>query len=171
MLCVCNAILPGYVQILWYCGITIVNIHTLPVKSFRTPTHSRFSIYSLVPCHNTTDWLKRIKKERAFEQGSPVNWNAFQVTTSWSWLRECQECAKLSSRKRVANWRISNIKYILICLTLFLVTTWFRVCYFIVLMSSLLLYNVENSKKLRETFEWVGVLKLLTGSVFVPFPL
>ena len=37
----------------------------------------------------------------------------------WIWLRECQECAKLSSRQRVTIWRISNIKYILICLTLF----------------------------------------------------
>ena len=27
------------------------------------------------------------------------NWNAFWVTTSWSWLRECQECAKLSKAK------------------------------------------------------------------------
>jgi hypothetical protein len=27
----------------------------------------------------------------------------------------------------------------------FLVTTWFHMCYFIVLMSSLLFYNVENS--------------------------
>ena len=39
--------------------------------------------------------------------------------SSWSWLRECKECAKLSSRQRVAIWRISNVKYILICLTLF----------------------------------------------------
>ena len=38
-------------------------------------------------------------------------------------------------------------------------------CYLIVLMSSLLFYNVENSKKLRKTIELVGVLKLLTGSV------
>jgi hypothetical protein len=30
--------------------------------------------------------------------------------------------------------------------TTFLVTTWFHMCYFIVLMSSLLFYNVKNSK-------------------------
>ena len=47
-------------------------------------------------------------------------------------------------------WRISNIKYILICLTLFLVTTWFYMCYFVVLMSSLLFYNVENSKNIEK---------------------
>ena len=58
-------------------------------------------------------------------------------------------------------WRISNIKYILICST-FLVTTWFHMCYFIVLMSSLLFCNVENSKN-----EWVGVSKHLTGSVYI----
>jgi hypothetical protein len=23
-------------------------------------------------------------------QGTSVHWNAFQVTTSWSWLRECK---------------------------------------------------------------------------------
>ena len=41
---------------------------------------------------------------------------AFQVTTSWSWLRECQECAKLSSRQRVATSK--NLKY-KICFDLF----------------------------------------------------
>ena len=34
------------------------------------------------------------------------NWNSFQVTTSWSWLRKCQECEKLSSRQRVLLWRM-----------------------------------------------------------------
>jgi hypothetical protein len=46
-----------------------------------------------------------------------------------------------------------------------LVTTWFHMGYFIVLMSSLLLYNLENSKKWRKTLERVGVLKVLTGNV------
>ena len=59
---------------------------------------------------------------------------AFQVVPSW--LRECQERAKLSSRQRVAT----------------LVTTWFHICYFIMLMSSLLFYLVENSKN-KETVE------------------
>ena len=58
--------------------------------------------------------------------------------------------------KRWQLWRISNIKYILICLTLFFVTTWFHMCYFIVLMSSLLFYNVENSKnKEKPLNEWL----------------
>jgi hypothetical protein len=67
-----------------------------------------------------------------------------------SWWRECQECAKLSSRQRVAT--LKSIKYILFCLKLF----WLlqdSMCYFIVLMSSLLFYNVENSKKSRKTLE------------------
>ena len=37
--------------------------------------------------------------------------------SSWNWLRECQECAKLSSRQRVAT--LKNLKSIFICLTLF----------------------------------------------------
>ena len=60
-------------------------------------------------------------------------------------MRECQECAKLSSRQRVAT--LKNLKYTLICLTLSLVTTWFHMCYFIVFMSSLLFYNVEDRKE------------------------
>ena len=34
------------------------------------------------------------------------------------------------------------------------------------MMSILLFYNVENSKN-KETLEWVGVSKLLTGTVVV----
>jgi hypothetical protein len=47
---------------------------------------------------------------------------------------------------------LKNLKYILICLTLFLVTTWFHVRYFIVLMSSLLFNNAENSKNQEKPF-------------------
>jgi hypothetical protein len=71
-----------------------------------------------------------------------------------SWLREYQESAKLSSRQR---W--------LLCLTLFGFLH-DSMCYFIVLMSSLLFYNVENSKN-KEILEWVGVSKLLTGTVHI----
>ena len=54
-------------------------------------------------------------------------------------------------------------------LTLVLVTTWFHMCYFIVLMSSLFFYNVENSKNKEKPLEWVGVLNLLTGTVCTPY--
>jgi hypothetical protein len=91
-----------------------------------------------------------------------VNWNAFQVTNSWCWLRECQECAKLPSRQRVAT--LKNLKYRIyfVSFNTFLVTSWFHMCYFIVLMSSLLFYNVENSKikktpgmsRCDQTFVW-----------------
>ena len=37
--------------------------------------------------------------------------------------------------------------------------------YFVVLMSSLSFYNVENSKNKEKTLEWVGVSKLLTVSI------
>ena len=49
--------------------------------------------------------------------GSPSK--LLEKHSRWSWLRECQECAKLSSRQKVAIWRITNIKCCLICLTLF----------------------------------------------------
>ena len=39
-------------------------------------------------------------------------------------------------------------------------------CYVIVLMSSLLLYNVENNKELRKNIKGVGMSKLLTGTVY-----
>jgi hypothetical protein len=63
-----------------------------------------------------------------------------------SWLREYQECAKLSLRQRVAT--LKNLKYKIYwdLFNTFFVTTWFHMCHFIVVMFSLLFYNVENSK-------------------------
>ena len=55
----------------------------------------------------------------------------------WSWLRECQECAKLSSMEEIL---IENT---------FLVTAWFHVLFHS--LSSQLFYNVENSKIKRKT--------------------
>ena len=53
---------------------------------------------------------------------------------------------KLSSRQRVAT--LNNLKYKIYfdLVNTFLVTTLFHMCYVIVLMSSLLFFNVENSK-------------------------
>ena len=65
----------------------------------------------------------------------------------WSWLRECQECSELSLRQRVATWKNLKYKIYFDLFNTFLVTTWFHMCYFIVVMSSLLFYNAENSKK------------------------
>ena len=45
----------------------------------------------------------------------------------------------------------------------FLVTTWFHKCYFIVLMSSLLFYSVENSKNKEKL---VGTVEV--GSLHTP---
>ena len=62
-------------------------------------------------------------------------------------FREYTECAKLSSRQRVAT--LKNLKYKIYfdLFNTFLFTKCFHLCYFIVLMYSLLFYNVENSKK------------------------
>ena len=73
----------------------------------------------------------------------------------WSWLRECQECATLSLRQRVATLKNLKCKIYFELFNTFLVTTWFHMCYSIVLMFSLLFYNV------------VGVSNLLTGSVYI----
>ena len=75
------------------------------------------------------------------------------MTTSWSWLRECQECAKLSSRQRVATMKNLKYKIYFDLFNTFLVTTWFHVCYFIVSMSSLLFYNVENSTNKEKSWK------------------
>ena len=63
-----------------------------------------------------------------------------------SWLRECKACAKLSSKQRMATMK--NLKY---KRNVDLFNTFFGYymipyVYFIVLISSLLFYNVENSK-------------------------
>jgi hypothetical protein len=59
------------------------------------------------------------------------------------------KCAKLSSRQKGGYYTIYFD-----FLNTFLVTTWFYML-FIVLMSSVLFYNVENSK--NKELDWVGV--------------
>ena len=62
-----------------------------------------------------------------------------------SWLRKCQECGKLSSRQRVAT--LKNLKY-KIDFELFKLfwLLYDSICVILVLMSSLFINNVENSK-------------------------
>ena len=62
------------------------------------------------------------------------------------------KCAKLSSRQRVATLKNLKYKIYLDLFNTFLVTTWFHMCYFIVFMSSLLFYNVENSTNKEESW-------------------
>jgi hypothetical protein len=90
------------------------------------------------------------------------------VTTSWTWLTECQECAKLSSRQRVAT--LKNLKYKIYfdLFNSFVITTRCHMCNFKYLMSSLLFYNVENSK--NKALEWVVGSKRLTGTVCAFWP-
>ena len=75
----------------------------------------------------------------------------------WKLLQDCwksilheagwENAKSVKSCHQSEGWLLcKNLKYILTCLTLF----WFlhdSMCYFIVLRSSLLFYNVENSKK------------------------
>ena len=77
-------------------------------------------------------------------------WKSIPHEAGW----ENAKSAKLSSRQKGAT--LENLKYIFICLTNFWLLR-FHMCYFIVLMSSLIFYNIENSLKKRKTLEWVGV--------------
>jgi hypothetical protein len=64
----------------------------------------------------------------------------------WSWLRECLD-SFAHTWQRVAI--LKNLKYKIYfdLFNIFMVTTWFHMCSFIVLMSSLLFYNIVKIKK------------------------
>ena len=62
-------------------------------------------------------------------------WKSFPGEAGWENAKSVQSCHQ---GKGGLLWRISNIKIYFIFNTLFLVTTWFHMCYLIVLMSSLL---------------------------------
>ena len=77
----------------------------------------------------------------------------------WSWLRESQECAKLSPRKSVATLKNLKSKIYFDLFNSFLVATWFHMSYFIGLMSSLLFYDVKINKypwmsRCVQTIDW-----------------
>ena len=116
---------PSCLNVMMHCRISLLIWAVLAIIWTWSFTKYIFFIPPL-PCHNTTDWLKRIKKGR--NKGTAVNLNAFQVTTSWSWLRECQECAKLSSRRRVATLKNLNSKIYFDLFNTFLVTKLFHMC-------------------------------------------
>ena len=84
-------------------------------------------------------------------------WKSIAGEAGW----ENAKCAKLSSRQMVAT--LKNLKYKIHfdLFSTFSVTTWFYMCYFIVLMSSLLFYDVEISKN---KLEIVG--PNLTGTIY-----
>ena len=104
-------------------------------------------------CEELTVWLQ-------FWPMHVSNWKKTVIEMHSRWLpheagwEDVKSVKSCHQGKGWLFWRISNIKYILICLTL---TTWFHTCYFIVLMSSLLFYK---------TLILVGVSKLLTGTVY-----
>jgi hypothetical protein len=82
---------------------------------------------------------------------------AFQVT------------AMLSSRQSVATLKTLKYKIYFDLFNPFLVTTGFHMCYFIVLMSSLLFYNVEKKQSRKnilmsrcvQTFDWYCIYELI----------
>ena len=71
-------------------------------------------------------------------------------------MKLVERMPKLSSRQRVAT--LKNLKYKIYFdwFNTFLVTTWFHMCHFIGVTSSLLFNNVVNSKKYRcvQIFDW-----------------
>ena len=85
-------------------------------------------------------------------------WNSIPHEAGWENAKSVQNCHQ---GKGWLLWRIYSDLF-----NTFLVTTSFHMCYFIVLMSSLLFYNVENSTKSRNTLEWVGVSKILTCTIY-----
>ena len=92
----------------------------------------------LNPIEMVWDELDRRVKEKQPKSDQNM-WELLQ--NCWkSWLRECQDCAKLSSRQRAAT--LKNLFN-----TFWVTTVHDSMCYFVVLISSLLFYNVENSKK------------------------
>ena len=81
------------------------------------------------PLEMVWDEMDRRVKAPSFNSFKTVG-NPFQVTTSWSSRRECQDCAKQQSKQRVAALR--NLKYET-CLELyhtFLFTTELHMCSF-----------------------------------------
>ena len=98
-------------------------------------------LYTTPTLSQTTDWLKRIKKERHSKAHLLIEMNSGWLSheAGWEIIKSVQRCHQ---RKRVAT--LTNLKY-QIYFNL-LNTFCFHMCYFIVLMSSLLFYNVENSK-------------------------
>ena len=108
----------------------------------------------------TAEWRKSSQQVLSI-CGNSSCWKAFQVKLVERTPIVCKAVIKAKGGylKNLKN------KIYLVLFKTFLVTTWFYMCYFIVLMLSLLFYNVENSKN-NKKLEWVGVLKLLTGSVY-----
>ena len=121
------------------------------------PTSTQSTLFGM---SRTAEWRKSSQQVLSICGNSfKTIGKAFQVKLVERMPRVCKAVIKAKS----GYFEESKI-YILICLTLSLVTTLFSMCYFIVLMSSLVLYNVENSQN-KETLEWIGLSKLLTGTV------
>ena len=124
--------------IIWICTVVLVVLIWL------------FTVYQPYLCTTQLMVPNTLRKQEIPQmnswQGRPFNWKPFQVTTSWIWLREFQECAKLAWKQKVAT--LKNLKYKTYSglFNTVLFTTQFHMCSLIVVMSSVLIYNVENNK-------------------------
>ena len=97
-------------------------------------------------------------------------WKSILGEADWENAKSVQSC----QGKGWLLWRIRNLKYYLILFNTFLVTTWFHMCYFIDLMSSLSFYNVEIVKITKnpwmswcvQTFDWYCTLRVCPIGMF-----
>ena len=88
----------------------------------------------------TAEWRKSSQQVLSIV-GTPSR--LLEKHSRWSWLRDCQECAKLSSRQRVATLKNLKSKTYLDLFDTFVGYYMIPYVLFHSLMSSLLFYNVS----------------------------
>ena len=110
-----------------------------PIRKFTLATYSDFRALSSECARVQNNWWIYLYSAIRLNPNH-LNSDLFAAIQQRSWFREWQSCHQ---GKEWLLWRIANITYICICLIL----VWLlhdSMCYFIVLMSSLLLYNKEK---------------------------
>ena len=92
---------PSCLKVMMDCRFSLLNWRVLAIIWIRTVVEWAYSLYRTVhqPCLCTTQLMvsNTLRRQEIPQinswQGKPVNWKPFQVTASWSSLKECQECA------------------------------------------------------------------------------
>ena len=156
-LCVCRVgeqmisacVVPPLSMEVWWCWGTLLLTVSVVYFEFKahltsmgTTTSIRHPIwFTLSGTELVCDELDlRLKENQHMWELLQDCWKGIPGEAGWENAKSVESCHQ---DKAWLLWRISNIKYILI--NPFLVTTWLYMCYFIILMSSLLFYNAENS--------------------------